>query len=159
MNPECRDGKHRNCDAQGWNLSADAPCVCPCACHRDSVAAVFEGEPVDASGRAHVPAGATLRPDPGEYTSTDIPTPEMADSGNTSSGRFRRVTHTLTAPAVLDEETGLVARFFGDTDDEVIEMADLQARTLNGDPSLTPLYRWRPAYANGGRVEGEEEKR
>lgn len=32
-NPECRDGKHRNCDGTGWDTTADEPVPCPCECH------------------------------------------------------------------------------------------------------------------------------
>lgn len=33
MNPECRDGKHGNCDGSGWDDEADAPGECTCTCH------------------------------------------------------------------------------------------------------------------------------
>lgn len=33
VNPECAEGKHRNCDGSGWDLVADVPCDCPCRCH------------------------------------------------------------------------------------------------------------------------------
>jgi hypothetical protein len=33
MNPECRDGKCKNCDGVGWNLEKDEPGDCPCQCH------------------------------------------------------------------------------------------------------------------------------
>lgn len=32
-NPECRDGKHANCDGTGWDLTADMPTECRCQCH------------------------------------------------------------------------------------------------------------------------------
>jgi hypothetical protein len=32
-NPECRDGKHKNCDGVGWDMDQDEPCKCPCQCH------------------------------------------------------------------------------------------------------------------------------
>lgn len=35
-NPECRDGKHGNCDGNGWDLAADTPCPCHCSCHAKS---------------------------------------------------------------------------------------------------------------------------
>lgn len=28
--PECRAGKHRNCDGQAWDDAADAPTACAC---------------------------------------------------------------------------------------------------------------------------------
>lgn len=40
-NPECRDGKHRNCNQEGWNEQADEPTDCPCECHSSST------EPLD----------------------------------------------------------------------------------------------------------------
>jgi hypothetical protein len=30
--PECRAGKHRNCDGTSWDQAADAPVPCPCSC-------------------------------------------------------------------------------------------------------------------------------
>ena len=30
--PECRAGKHRNCDGTAWDQAADAPTPCPCQC-------------------------------------------------------------------------------------------------------------------------------
>lgn len=32
-NPECRSGKHTNCDGNGWDTRLDAVCDCPCDCH------------------------------------------------------------------------------------------------------------------------------
>lgn len=29
--PECRQGKHPNCDGTTWDLQADGPAACPCA--------------------------------------------------------------------------------------------------------------------------------
>lgn len=34
VNPECRDGKHGNCDGHGWDMDADTAVRCPCTCHR-----------------------------------------------------------------------------------------------------------------------------
>jgi hypothetical protein len=28
--PECRAGKHRNCDGTGWDIDADERVPCPC---------------------------------------------------------------------------------------------------------------------------------
>lgn len=33
MNPECRDGKHKNCSGTGLDLDLDEFVNCPCACH------------------------------------------------------------------------------------------------------------------------------
>ena len=33
VNPECAEGKHRNCDGSGWDLAIDASAECPCRCH------------------------------------------------------------------------------------------------------------------------------
>ena len=33
MNPECRDGKHRNCNTEGWDEYEDEASNCPCDCH------------------------------------------------------------------------------------------------------------------------------
>ena len=33
MNPECRDGKHPNCDGQAWDDDADELTACRCSCH------------------------------------------------------------------------------------------------------------------------------
>jgi hypothetical protein len=33
MNPDCAEGKHRNCSGDGWDHAADAPAPCPCSCH------------------------------------------------------------------------------------------------------------------------------
>lgn len=33
LNPECRDGKHPNCDGRGWDPDTDEACECPCSCH------------------------------------------------------------------------------------------------------------------------------
>ena len=32
-NPECRAGKHSNCDRNGWDTRIDSVCDCPCDCH------------------------------------------------------------------------------------------------------------------------------
>jgi hypothetical protein len=31
MCPECRDGKHHNCDGSGWDRETDEFIRCPCA--------------------------------------------------------------------------------------------------------------------------------
>ena len=36
MNPECRDGKHSNCDGMGFDLQTDNYVPCPCSCHKSS---------------------------------------------------------------------------------------------------------------------------
>lgn len=33
MNPECREGKHRNCWGEAWDLEADDVTDCSCDCH------------------------------------------------------------------------------------------------------------------------------
>lgn len=33
VNPECRDGKHDNCDGNAWDTRTDAVTDCPCTCH------------------------------------------------------------------------------------------------------------------------------
>ena len=33
-NPECRDGKHRNCNTEGWDTWDDDAADCPCECHQ-----------------------------------------------------------------------------------------------------------------------------
>jgi hypothetical protein len=33
IDPDCREGKHPNCDGTGWDTIANAPSSCPCACH------------------------------------------------------------------------------------------------------------------------------
>lgn len=33
MNPECRAGKHRNCDGKGWRDDLDDIGPCRCSCH------------------------------------------------------------------------------------------------------------------------------
>lgn len=33
MNPECRDGKHANCDGSAWDDEADELTSCTCQCH------------------------------------------------------------------------------------------------------------------------------
>jgi hypothetical protein len=35
INPECRDGKHRN-RTGGWDTTADEPTDCPCSCHQEA---------------------------------------------------------------------------------------------------------------------------
>lgn len=32
-NPECRDGKHSNCQGDAWDETNDAPALCECPCH------------------------------------------------------------------------------------------------------------------------------
>lgn len=34
INPECRSGKHTNCDGVGWDSEADTDTACRCACHQ-----------------------------------------------------------------------------------------------------------------------------
>lgn len=34
--PECRQGKHGNCDGTAWDDATDAPAGCPCAAHNHS---------------------------------------------------------------------------------------------------------------------------
>lgn len=33
VSPECRDGKHRDCDDEGWDVEPDKHALCPCRCH------------------------------------------------------------------------------------------------------------------------------
>lgn len=33
MNPDCRDGKHKACNGDGWDFETDEPAPCPCSCH------------------------------------------------------------------------------------------------------------------------------
>lgn len=33
LHPECRDGKHRNCDGSSWDNETSRPAPCPCFCH------------------------------------------------------------------------------------------------------------------------------
>jgi hypothetical protein len=33
LNPDCRGGKHRACNGDGWDVIADAPTPCECGCH------------------------------------------------------------------------------------------------------------------------------
>lgn len=33
VNPECRSGKHSNCDGNGWDTRRDAVTDCTCTCH------------------------------------------------------------------------------------------------------------------------------
>jgi hypothetical protein len=33
LHPECRDGKHLNCEGGAWDDQADALTACTCACH------------------------------------------------------------------------------------------------------------------------------
>ncbi|MCR1983996.1 hypothetical protein NSA53_17330 [Cellulosimicrobium cellulans] len=33
MNPDCRDGKHRACAGDAWDLDTDQPTACSCTCH------------------------------------------------------------------------------------------------------------------------------
>ena len=35
MNPECRDGKHKNCDGLGFDFDTDEFTDCPCKCHKE----------------------------------------------------------------------------------------------------------------------------
>lgn len=46
-NPECRDGKHRNCDGHGWDIDADTAVRCPCHCHSAYHEQHVKGEGVD----------------------------------------------------------------------------------------------------------------
>jgi hypothetical protein len=41
MDPDCRDGKHRNCDGMAWSNELDRPAPCSCRCH-NRVASVEE---------------------------------------------------------------------------------------------------------------------
>lgn len=34
LNPECQQGKHRNCNGCGWDEDIDEVADCPCLCHR-----------------------------------------------------------------------------------------------------------------------------
>lgn len=40
MNPDCREGKHKACNGDGWSAWIDAPIPCPCECHELFPAAV-----------------------------------------------------------------------------------------------------------------------
>lgn len=51
-NPECRDGKHSNCDGHGWDIDADTAVRCPCACHHE----MFVDHKIIAPMRRHRPA-------------------------------------------------------------------------------------------------------
>ena len=33
LNPECRDGKHRNCDGRALDVARDVFVGCDCSCH------------------------------------------------------------------------------------------------------------------------------
>lgn len=33
INPECRDGKHANCDTWAWDIILDIRVLCECPCH------------------------------------------------------------------------------------------------------------------------------
>jgi hypothetical protein len=33
INPECRAGKHANCDATAWDIPLDLRVQCECECH------------------------------------------------------------------------------------------------------------------------------
>ncbi|SDG21439.1 protein of unknown function, partial [Cellulosimicrobium cellulans] len=33
LNPDCRDGKHRACPGDAWDLDTDQPADCSCTCH------------------------------------------------------------------------------------------------------------------------------
>lgn len=33
LNPDCRDGKHRACNGDAWDMAKDAPAECACTCH------------------------------------------------------------------------------------------------------------------------------
>lgn len=33
LNPDCRDGKHRACAGDAWDLDTDQPADCSCGCH------------------------------------------------------------------------------------------------------------------------------
>lgn len=35
MNPDCRDGKHKACSGDGWDLERDEPAKCPCECREE----------------------------------------------------------------------------------------------------------------------------
>lgn len=36
INPDCRDGKHRACYGDGWDLENDVPAICACDCHQET---------------------------------------------------------------------------------------------------------------------------
>jgi hypothetical protein len=43
LNPDCRDGKHRNCAGDkksAWCVIEDAPTECECDCHEQALASV-----------------------------------------------------------------------------------------------------------------------
>ena len=33
VSPDCRDGKHRACVGDAWDVEADTPADCECDCH------------------------------------------------------------------------------------------------------------------------------
>lgn len=33
INPDCRDGKHRACHGDAWDVARDVPTTCDCECH------------------------------------------------------------------------------------------------------------------------------
>ena len=39
LSPDCRDGKHRACTEDAWDVSGDGPAPCGCECHEQAVAA------------------------------------------------------------------------------------------------------------------------
>jgi hypothetical protein len=59
VNPECRSGKHRNCDGYGWHQDEDQPAPCPCDCHGGPLLGVAYPE---GGGGVGSPVGFTARP-------------------------------------------------------------------------------------------------
>lgn len=47
LNPDCREGKHRACRGDAWDVQADRECACGCECHRFPTTASTPDGPAD----------------------------------------------------------------------------------------------------------------
>jgi hypothetical protein len=58
--PDCRDGKHRACYGDSWDVDADEACACDCSCHTDQAGTITGAQAADWLIRSALPAFCDL---------------------------------------------------------------------------------------------------
>ena len=60
VSPDCRDGKHRACHGDSWDVDADQACACSCSCHTDQAGTITGAQAADWLIRSALPAFCDL---------------------------------------------------------------------------------------------------
>lgn len=60
VSPDCRDGKHRACTGDSWDVDADHACACSCSCHTDQAGTITGAQAADWLIRSALPAFCDL---------------------------------------------------------------------------------------------------